>query len=85
MQIMEASCANESKNRLNHHFTISFQKDSETKNMAVNNTFYFLKVELGIDTCEEVAAVERTRHGPEILWFWIRLALKYQKTSQVDS
>ena len=77
MQIMEESCANESENRLNHRFTISFQKDSETKNMAVNNTFYFLKVELGIDTCEEVAAVERTRHGPEILWFWIRLALKY--------
>lgn len=45
--------------------------------MTGNNTFYFLKVELGIDTCEEVAAVERTTHGPEILWFWIRLALKY--------
>lgn len=42
-----------------------------------NDTFYFLKVELGIDTCEEVAAVERMKHGPEYLWLWIRLALKY--------
>ena len=42
-----------------------------------NETFYFLKVELGIDSCEEVAAVERLKHGPEYLWLWIRLALKY--------
>ena len=42
-----------------------------------NDTFYFLKVELGIDSCEEVAAVERLKHGPEYLWLWIRLALKY--------
>lgn len=42
-----------------------------------NETFYFLKVELGIDTCEEVAAIERLKHGPEYLWLWIRLALKY--------
>lgn len=42
-----------------------------------NDTFYFLKVELGIDSCEEVAAVERMKHGPEYLWLWIRLALKY--------
>ena len=40
-----------------------------------NDTFYFLKVELGIDSCEEVAAVERMKHGPEYLWLWIRLAL----------
>ena len=42
-----------------------------------NETFYFLKVELGIDSCEEVSAVERLKHGPEYLWLWIRLALKY--------
>ncbi|MBQ6357119.1 MAG: hypothetical protein IJI52_08520, partial [Solobacterium sp.] len=42
-----------------------------------NETFYFLKVELGIDSCEEVAAIERLKHGPEYLWLWIRLALKY--------
>ena len=57
--------------------------------MGKNDTFYFLKVELGIDTCEEVAvelgidtceevaAIERLKHGPEYLWLWIRLALKY--------
>ena len=45
--------------------------------MGRHDTFYFLKVELGIDTCEEVAAVERLKHGPEYLWLWIRLALKY--------
>ena len=42
-----------------------------------NETFYFLKVELGIDTCEEVTAIERMKHGTEYLWLWIRLALKY--------
>ena len=42
-----------------------------------NETFYFLKVELGIDTCEEVTAIERHKHGSEYLWLWIRLALKY--------
>ena len=42
-----------------------------------NETCYFLKVELGIDSCEEVAAIERLKHGPEYLWLWIRLALKY--------
>ncbi len=62
---------------MNYRAIISSKNDPEIKYMAVNNTFYFLKVELGIDTCEEVAAVERTKHGPEILWFWIRLALKY--------
>ena len=36
-----------------------------------NETFYFLKVELGIDSCEEVAAVERLKHGPEYLCFTI--------------
>lgn len=45
--------------------------------MGKNDTFYFLKVELGIDTCEEVSAIERLKHGPEYLWLWIRLALKY--------
>lgn len=30
--------------------------------MAENSTFYFLKVELGIDTCEEVTAIERMKH-----------------------
>ena len=45
--------------------------------MAENSTFYFLKVELGIDTCEEVTAIERMKHGTEYLWLWIRLALKY--------
>ena len=45
--------------------------------LKTNETFYFLKVELGIDSCEEVAAVERLKHGPEYLWLWIRLALKY--------
>jgi len=43
----------------------------------MNETFYFLKVELGIDTCEEVTAIERIKHGNEYLWLWIRLALKY--------
>ena len=43
--------------------------------MGEKDTFYFLKVELGIDTCEEVAAIERLKHGPEYLWLWIRLAL----------
>ena len=42
-----------------------------------NNEFHFLKVELGIDSCEEVTAVERLKHGPEYLWLWIRLALKF--------
>lgn len=42
-----------------------------------NETFYFLKVELSIDRCEEVAAVERMKHGPEYLWLWTRLALKF--------
>ena len=45
--------------------------------MTENSTFYFLKVELGIDTCEEVTAIERMKHGTEYLWLWIRLALKY--------
>jgi hypothetical protein len=42
-----------------------------------SNEFHFLKVELGIDSCEEVAAIERSKHGPEYLWLWIRLALKF--------
>ena len=45
--------------------------------MTENSTFYFLKVELGIDSCEEVTAIERMKHGTEYLWLWIRLALKY--------
>ena len=45
--------------------------------MTENSTFYFLKVELGIDFCEEVTAIERMKHGTEYLWLWIRLALKY--------
>lgn len=43
----------------------------------ITDTFYFLKVEISIDRCEEVAAVERMKHGPEYLWLWIRLALRY--------
>ncbi|MCH3962269.1 MAG: hypothetical protein LKE48_09105 [Solobacterium sp.] len=42
-----------------------------------SNEFHFLKVELGIDSCEEVTAIERLKHGPEYLWLWIRLALKF--------
>ena len=45
--------------------------------MRNSDTFYFLKVELGIDSCEEVTAIERMKHGTEYLWLWIRLALKY--------
>ncbi len=45
--------------------------------MTENSTFYFLKIELGIDSCEEVTAIERMKHGTEYLWLWIRLALKY--------
>ena len=45
--------------------------------MTENSTFYFLKVELGIDSCEEVTAIERMKHGTEYLWLWSRLALKY--------
>ena len=45
--------------------------------MTENSTFYFLKVELGIDSCEEVTAIERMKHGTVYLWLWIRLALKY--------
>ncbi len=53
------------------------QKRTVIKVPNRNETFYFLKVELGIDSCEEVAAIERLKHGPEYLWLWIRLALKY--------
>ena len=35
--------------------------------MRNSDTFYFLKVELGIDSCEEVTAIERMKHGTEYL------------------
>lgn len=42
-----------------------------------NDTFYFLKVAVDLPNCEEVAAIQRMKHGSEYLWLWMCLAFHY--------